>query len=44
MEAIPSDQLERIQPIVQSVRDSIRHLSRLLPDDAPSAVDYSPPE
>ena len=44
MEAIPSDQLERIQPIVEAVRASIVRLSQDLPDDAQSAVDYSPPE
>ncbi|HME08560.1 MAG TPA: hypothetical protein VKG25_16005 [Bryobacteraceae bacterium] len=43
-DAIPPDQIERIQPTVRAVVASILRLSLSLPDDAPSAADYSPPE
>jgi hypothetical protein len=41
---IPEDQLARIRPIVDQVIRDLRALSAKLPDDADSALIYSPAE
>jgi hypothetical protein len=42
--AIPEEQLARIRPIVDQVIRDLRALSAKLPDDAESALIYSPSE
>ena len=44
MEAIPAEQLDRIRPIVDAVVTKILVYSAMLPDDAPTAADFTPPQ
>jgi len=39
---IPADQLERITPIVEALRASLRGLTQELPYDAASALTFHP--